>query len=739
MKPKKITMGLTGQRQKAETFSQRVSLLLPAALLFLGLWGMAQVLWNLTPAWSILGLWAVAVVLLPSWQRGWQRWLLMALCLAALVVCVAAREPLTDGLAALADGVNTLLTQKTGYYYFPYETGGIHPLTKGLLALTLGGLTGVSVRCLRGAAHLLWGLGVLLVYLLVDLQAGFWLGLYLAGMLLLVVRLSAGAGKPLAAAALLLGVLGGIWIWVGPALAWEGAGDALSARIHALRYEAAPNPMPEGRLEHLGPFSPGQEPALEITMDAWSPLYIRGFVGGTYTEQGWKRTDPETLAERAGQFYVLQRDCFSPAAQMGAAARWLGTQEQTAFSLQVLNACKAEAYVPYGADTLQTDARALLGEGYSPGEALSGAVYCVGDSYLMQAELAAGNSGGAYTDGEAVYRDWVYEEFLAVPEETYRLLSQQFTLPSEAMTTTQARREVQSLLDACLTYDEAAVMSTGGKPFLEYLLTVNPRGYSVQYATLATLLMRCCGIPARYVEGYLLSGSKIEEAEPGQTLVLTQSDSHAWAEIYLDGVGWIPFDTTPNHKNEVVYAMPPGGGSQETDQMSQVGQPLAQTQQEIQIQQEGREETRTDADGWTLWPLWILPALALLLLVLRTVLLRRRLRRRVAAFSTGEIRAASLDCLVYTGELLTDAGLSRRNVPLTHRGAEIAALLAPVREENVQAVLALAAELRFSNHVVTEESRKQALDAMQAVLSGWKRKMPWYRQIRGRWIQCIIL
>ena len=103
-------------------------------------------------------------------------------------------------------------------------------------------------------------------------------------------------------------------------------------------------------------------------------------------------------------------------------------------------------------------------------------------------------------------------------------------LPSEAMTTTQARREVQSLLDACLTYDEAAVMSTGGKPFLEYLLTVNPRGYSVQYATLATLLMRCCGIPARYVEGYLLSGSKIEEAEPGQTLVLTQSDSHAWAE-----------------------------------------------------------------------------------------------------------------------------------------------------------------------------------------------------------------
>ena len=252
--------------------------------------------------------------------------------------------------------------------------------------------------------------------------------------------------------------------------------------------------------------------------------------------------------------------------------------------------------------------------------------------------------------------------------------------------------------------------------------------------------MRCCGIPARYVEGYLLSGSKIEEAEPGQTLVLTQSDSHAWAEIYLDGVGWIPFDTTPNHKNEVVYAMPPGGGSQETDQMSQVGQPLAQTQQEIQIQQEGREETRTDADGWTLWPLWILPALALLLLVLRTVLLRRRLRRRVAAFSTGEIRAASLDCLVYTGELLTDAGLSRRNVPLTHRGAEIAALLAPVREEK------RAGRAGVGRRAAVQQSRGDGREPKTGVgcHAGSSQRLekenrPWYRQIRARWIQCIIL
>ncbi len=118
--------------------------------------------------------------------------------------------------------------------------------------------------------------------------------------------------------------------------------------------------------------------------------------------------------------------------------------------------------------------------------------------------------------GEAAYRDWVYEQFLTVPEETYRLLSERFVLPAEVMTTAQARQEVQALLDTCLTYDERAVMSSSGKPFLEYLLTINPRGYSVQYATLTTLLMRCCGIPARYVEGICFPSARSRGRNPAR-------------------------------------------------------------------------------------------------------------------------------------------------------------------------------------------------------------------------------
>ena len=28
---------------------------------------------------------------------------------------------------------------------------------------------------------------------------------------------------------------------------------------------------------------------------------------------------------------------------------------------------------------------------------------------------------------------------------------------------------------------------------------------------------------------------------------LTSKDSHAWAEVYMDGIGWIPVDVTPGY------------------------------------------------------------------------------------------------------------------------------------------------------------------------------------------------
>ncbi|MFD2257987.1 transglutaminase domain-containing protein [Luteolibacter algae] len=58
-------------------------------------------------------------------------------------------------------------------------------------------------------------------------------------------------------------------------------------------------------------------------------------------------------------------------------------------------------------------------------------------------------------------------------------------------------------------------------------------------------LCRAVGIPARYASGYLYNG-------PRDSLVGAQA-SHAWAEVYLPGAGWIGFDPTNNNLADERY------------------------------------------------------------------------------------------------------------------------------------------------------------------------------------------
>jgi len=67
-------------------------------------------------------------------------------------------------------------------------------------------------------------------------------------------------------------------------------------------------------------------------------------------------------------------------------------------------------------------------------------------------------------------------------------------------------------------------------------------GVCQDFAHLLLGVVRMRGLPARYVSGYLVSGSsgptsKQEEVIGGQA-------SHAWAEVFLPGQGWVGFDPT---------------------------------------------------------------------------------------------------------------------------------------------------------------------------------------------------
>lgn len=65
-------------------------------------------------------------------------------------------------------------------------------------------------------------------------------------------------------------------------------------------------------------------------------------------------------------------------------------------------------------------------------------------------------------------------------------------------------------------------------------------GYCEYYASAFVVLMRSAGIPARIVTGY--QGGFWQAG--GEYLLVRQSDAHAWAEVWLEGEGWIRVDPT---------------------------------------------------------------------------------------------------------------------------------------------------------------------------------------------------
>jgi protein-glutamine gamma-glutamyltransferase len=67
-------------------------------------------------------------------------------------------------------------------------------------------------------------------------------------------------------------------------------------------------------------------------------------------------------------------------------------------------------------------------------------------------------------------------------------------------------------------------------------------GYCVHFAHAATYLMRSLGLPARVATGYALDEAA---RQGGSALMLSGSDSHAWPELYVDGMGWVVVDVQP--------------------------------------------------------------------------------------------------------------------------------------------------------------------------------------------------
>ena len=79
-----------------------------------------------------------------------------------------------------------------------------------------------------------------------------------------------------------------------------------------------------------------------------------------------------------------------------------------------------------------------------------------------------------------------------------------------------------------------------GEHSVDEFLFDTRRGFCEHFAAGYVFMIRAAGIPARVVTGY--QGGEVNPVDG--TVVVRQSDAHAWAEVWLRGRGWIRVDPT---------------------------------------------------------------------------------------------------------------------------------------------------------------------------------------------------
>ncbi len=99
---------------------------------------------------------------------------------------------------------------------------------------------------------------------------------------------------------------------------------------------------------------------------------------------------------------------------------------------------------------------------------------------------------------------------------------------------------ITSWLRTNITYEEAIDTPPQGIDPIVWFLFDYKKGFCNYYATAEVLMLRSLGIPARLAVGYAQGIYDIAT----DTFTVRRQDSHAWPEVYFDGLGWIEFEPT---------------------------------------------------------------------------------------------------------------------------------------------------------------------------------------------------
>ncbi|MBP3360345.1 MAG: transglutaminase domain-containing protein [Clostridia bacterium] len=319
--------------------------------------------------------------------------------------------------------------------------------------------------------------------------------------------------------------------------------------------------LPEGNLHLAYKLLDGDDKRLEIKGDITNELYLGGYVGTDYVpEEGkWEQYGGEVFAgEWSGLFRWLDTQNFHSQFSAAQAIDKSGhTDRECSISVRNLRADRRYLYVPSflssinsGRYKLKKDLSVNSRGVFGTNEYTFSFMECDTNAYDIPEITAMGQALSKQNGASDVYGGFVRSVYTRLDKDTEKLLDDIFFSSDNTESETgiySAVTRIRAVLELRTSYSSSPpIYISGDSEFTDWFLNTAKVGNSVYFATVGTLALRAAGYPARYAEGYYAENPQSDTKE------ITTKNAHAWSEVYIDHVGWIPVEFTPGYYSETV-------------------------------------------------------------------------------------------------------------------------------------------------------------------------------------------
>ncbi len=360
--------------------------------------------------------------------------------------------------------------------------------------------------------------------------------------------------------------------------------------------------LDSGKLGDVSSISFTGNVALSVAMDSdISYLYMKGFAGSVYLSDEWAQ-----ISEKDMRLYESIQEEFGDSSLNAETLlyRWLEladtygircgseyinnltsgiSMSQSDIYVTYEDANKKFLYAPYACNFLGLGELNYIGASYFAPENDKQDNYLFTNNYVSYDKSTSVNDlvsfiapihqdyefdvpehyYSDFKEYESAYRSFAHDVYTQLPEGIEQLKSVDLGIVDlDEDDTYQIITSVIKYLRDNTSYSLSPGVPRYNQDFAEYFLFDAKKGYCSHYATAAVLLLRNYGVPARYIEGYIVTSEDINKGILGMDsessiAAVRDYNAHAWVEVYFDGVGWVPVEVTNGYSQDGTTSLLP--------------------------------------------------------------------------------------------------------------------------------------------------------------------------------------